>query len=105
VKSTSLVRAVVAIFLIHVGTTLALGYLVLPQFESIDRPSVVPAPAPVLAGIVRAFYFPLITWATDALASGPARPDIWFVVLNSLVVASFLAGLLFLAWPRKRAVA
>jgi len=104
VKSTWFVRAVVAIFLIHVGTTLALGYLVLPQFESIDRPSAASASAPALAGIVRAFYFPLISRATDALTTGLARPGIWFVVLNSLVVASFVAGLLFLVWPRKRAV-
>ena len=104
-RTASFARAVVAIFLFHLGATLALGYLVLPAFQTIDGPSSAPAWGSLLALAARIFYFPLLSWAIGALVTGFARPAIWLAIPNSLVVASFFAAVFFLARPRKRAVA
>jgi hypothetical protein len=105
VRNVVLARVAAAIFLVHAAVTLALGYLVIPQFETVDQPLSSPASAPAIAGVARVFYFPIVSQANNVLAAGFARPGIGFVVLNSALVAALLTSVAFLAWPRNRAVA
>jgi hypothetical protein len=105
VRTVVLARVAAAIFLVHAVVTLALGYLVIPQFETVDRPLSSPASAPAVAGIARVFYFPIVSQGNNVLAAGFARPGIGFVVLNSALVAALLTSVALLAWPRNRAVA
>src|ERR1017187_1663123 len=78
-------------FLFHLAATLALGHLVLPHFEQLGgSPSLPPTYAPVLVAAIRAFYFPLVSWAASSHVTGLSRPNFWLVLCNSAVVSVVL---------------
>ena len=103
---TSLHRLERSFFLLHLAVTLALGHLVLPQFERLGgSPPLPPTYAPVLVAAVRAFYFPLVSWAASSHVIGLSRPNFWLALCNSAVVSVILFGPVSLLMWRKTTVA
>jgi hypothetical protein len=102
----SLGRTASKVFAFHLAVTLALGYIVVPQFDSMTEPPPRPSPvATVLAPLSRIFYFPIVSWAASSFVTGYSRPGIGFVIANSALVALALSVACRMATRFGRAVA
>jgi len=100
-------RSGLVFFMTHALVSFTLGYVVFPRFESlIEPPPGPPAYQPVIVWLAYVVYFPVISWAARAGINGFSRPGLLFILVNSALVAAFVASLVALAFRYgRRAVA
>jgi hypothetical protein len=96
-------RLAVAIFVSHIAGTLIIGYLLIPDFRTTVQPP--PAPpfyATLIRGVISFFYFPVISWACDALITPISQPGLCYVVANSGLVAVVISVVVVVALAQRR---
>jgi hypothetical protein len=99
-------RVFLSAFAFHLCGSLLLGYLVLPSFTAMrEPPRPPPSFAPLLVGVTRLFFFPLVSLANLMLVTPLEQPGLGFIVANSALISALAAGLYALVTKRRHSVA